>query len=134
MTEFYKQFFCEMNQNYSLIIEDDGRVAYAYLLFCEEIIGDLWLYNQENTPILSDWSDPDSMPFLNPQEFVLKNIAPILSEDNLSVGWKEIKDEEFEVLIYIHGELIGKIKPEANPGFSTLVTKDGPLAKKMIDA
>lgn len=70
MTEFYKQFFCKTNQSYSLIIEDDGRVAYAYLLLNEEIIGDLWLYNQEETPSFSDWSNPDNMPFLNSQQFV----------------------------------------------------------------
>jgi len=133
MSKFYRQFFCGQNQNYSLIIEDDGRVAYGYLLFCEEIIGDLWLYNQDKTPTVSDWSDSDSMPFLNPQEFVLRNVVPILSEDDLKISWKEIKDEEFEVLIYIHGELIGSIEPEATPGFSNVVIKDGPLAKKMIN-
>lgn len=132
MTEFYKQFFCETNQSYSLIIEDDGRVAYAYLLLNEEIIGDLWLYNQEETPTVSDWSNPDNMPFLNSQQFILRNIEPILNEDNLDLAWKETKENEFEVLIHIHGELIGRIELGATPGWSAVVAKDGPLAKKMF--
>lgn len=50
----------------------------------------------------------------------------------MDLDWKETGEEEFEVLIYIHGELIGRIEPGATPGWSTVVAKDGPLAKKMF--
>ena len=32
MSEFFDQVFCESNKEFSLIVEDNGKVAYAYLL------------------------------------------------------------------------------------------------------
>jgi len=53
----------------SVMLEDDGRVAYAYLLQDGKVVGDVWLYNVVETPERVDWKDRSQMPFLNPKRF-----------------------------------------------------------------
>jgi hypothetical protein len=36
-----------------VVLEDDGRVAYAYLLERDAIVADVWLYNIGEDPV--DW-------------------------------------------------------------------------------
>ncbi len=40
---------------FALLIEDDDKVCYAYLLNEERIVGDIWLYNNVTTPRESEW-------------------------------------------------------------------------------
>ncbi|MEQ9168891.1 MAG: hypothetical protein RLO12_21715 [Fulvivirga sp.] len=130
MSEFYNQFFCKEDERYSLIIEDDGRVCYGYLLYKEQIVGDLWLYNQASTPEITDWSNRNQMPFLNSNEFVLNNILPIVESSAVSLNWELFDEKLLNVKICVDGNEIGVLKPGARPGWSKLVKKDGPLAKK----
>lgn len=53
----------------SVVIEDDGRVAYAYLQQHGEIVADVWLYNVVATPDEVTWTDATPMPFLNPRRY-----------------------------------------------------------------
>ncbi len=131
MSEFYKQYVCPYDKHYSLLIEDDGRVSYAYLLKDSSIISDVWLYNQQETPNNTNWADRDKMPFLNPKEFILieKIVLPIESDSDVKLDWK-YRDELKEVDVFIRGERIAVLKPNLCPSFSLLVCKDGPLAKK----
>ena len=129
MSEFFKQYFCPYDKNYSLIVEDDGRVSYAYLLNEDNIISDVWLYNQEKTPNEVNWEDPNNMPFLNPQEYVLDDATiPIKDDSDIEISWVYQNDLK-EVKIYIRGRLTAILSPNLFPGFSLLVCKDGPLAQ-----
>jgi len=128
MREFYDQIFSQQNDCYSVVIEDDGKVAYAYLLKEEHIIGDVWLYNQAETPADPDWTDKESLPFLNGQEFVRDNITPILNVDEVRVEWTDDL-EVGGVLLYIRDQFTAKLTINSKPGWSTNVTKDGPLAR-----
>ena len=131
MSEFYKQEFCEANQKYSVIIEDDDRVAYAYLLCEREIIGDVWLYNKISTPATANWKDFNEIPFLNPKEFEYEKIAPILINDKLDIEWELTPEMDLlRAKIYIRLKLIAILAPNFKPGWSCIVTKDGPLALK----
>jgi len=128
MTEFYKQFFYEDNVEYSIVIDDDGEVAYAYLYKNSDIVGDVWLYNQASTPLIAIWEEKN-LPFLNPQEFIKDVIPPIRNEDEIAITWTHLSNNEFEhVLIYIRNKLIAKISVGSTPGWSTCVAKSGPLA------
>ena len=49
MAEFFDQFFYNETDKHSLIIDDNGKVSYAYLLAGEEIIADVWLRIQNRT-------------------------------------------------------------------------------------
>lgn len=129
MSEFFHQFHCHDNEEYSVIIEDDELVAYAYLYKGESIVGDIWLYNQALAPVTVEWNKED-MPFLNPLEFVKNNIDPITDKNEIVLKWVLKKDNEVDyVLIKIRQQLIAKLSEGATPGWSTCVIKDGPLAR-----
>jgi hypothetical protein len=130
MSTFTTQIPCEFDHHYSVLIKDDSRVAYAYLYEGEDIIGDVWLYNQQEPPAISFWRDEDA-PFLNPKEYLLKDAAikPIQSASEVRCEWTESKDDGLiEVGIYIRDKFIAAVASGSKPGWSVLVAKDGPLA------
>jgi len=129
MSEFYLQVHCEFDRYYSIIIEDDSRVAYAYMYWGEDIIGDVWLYNQSQTPKKTLWVE-ENMPFLNPAEYLKANIniPPITKANEVGCEWTESPDGVIEVEILIRGQFIAGIAAGSKPGWSALVVKDGPLA------
>lgn len=136
MNKFFRQFSCKGNNKYSVVIEDDGRVCYAYLMEHNNIIGDVWLYNSAQTPPIINWSDKNELPFLNPAEFVDvgKMPAPPAGPSTVEIEWQMSGNAGVnEVTIYIQGRMIAKIKPGSKPGWSTVVRKDGPLAKKVVE-
>ena len=132
---FFDQVICHFNNMYSVIIEDDERVCYAYLLKEEEIIGDVWLYNTIKAPKAVDWSLKTELPFLNPSEYVRhskeKNV--IKDRQDVKIEWIMSNDLIEEANIYIKEKLTAKLKPGYNPGWSANVLKDGPLAKVLIE-
>jgi hypothetical protein len=130
MSTISLKVYCEFDPHYSVLIKDDGRVAYAYLYEEEDIIGDVWLYNQQQAPAISFWR-PEDMPFLNPTEYLAKDAAikPIAAESEVRCEWTESKDDGLiEVGIYIRDKFIASVASGAKPGWSVLVAKDGPLA------
>lgn len=130
MSTFLQQIPCEFDDNYSVLIEDDGRVAYAYLLEYGDVIGDVWLYNQEAAPMDSNWANQSS-PYLNPTEYLDKDaaIAPIKNEKEVRCEWTEsLNDGSIEVGIWLRDKFIAQVNAGSKPGWSVLVVKDGPLA------
>ena len=122
--------YCEFDSHYSVAIEDDGRVAYAHLYEGEDIVGDVWLYNQQEPPATSFWL-PEDMPFLNPKQYLAKDasIKPIANEQEIRWEWTESKDDgTIEVGIYIRDKFIASVAVGSKPGWSVLVARDGPLA------
>ena len=43
---------------FTLTVDDDGKVAYAYLKKEKKILGDVWLYNRCPAPDEKEWQDP----------------------------------------------------------------------------
>ncbi|MFD0751216.1 hypothetical protein ACFQZS_13780 [Mucilaginibacter calamicampi] len=130
MCTFSLRNYCEFDGHYSVRIEDNSRVAYAYLYEGEDIVGDVWLYNQIEPPQTSFWL-PEDMPFLNPKEYLLPDAAikPITDESQIRCEWTESKDDGLiEVGLYIRDKFIASVAVGAKPGWSVLVAKDGPLA------
>lgn len=132
MSEFYDQIFCESNPEYSIVVKDDGRVAYAYLLENNNIIGDIWLYNPKPVPVAADWQNKDEMPFLNPIVFVKDEISPITDSRQVDVKWVLFNNSVLDnVTTYVDNRLIAKLSINSMPGWSALVSKDRPLAQVM---
>jgi hypothetical protein len=127
---FHAQLLDEQT-GYSVVIDDDGEKAYAYLLDAAEVIvGDVWLYNCGQAPKENDWSDPAKLPFSNPAEFVSDvNFDPIANASEVSIQWKQHPGRPFEVLLSLRGELFAILQHGVKPGWSRLAIKDGPLAK-----
>jgi hypothetical protein len=134
MKEFFHQFICPDRNEYSLIIEDDAKVCYAYLMSEEKIVGDVWLYNTATTPASVDWKNKDDMPFLNPSKYVDENkvISPISNSDQVELRWNMQQNELINVEILLGKRVVAKLAPGSKPGWSVAVSKDGPLAKCMI--
>ncbi len=113
----------------SVLIEDDDKVCYAYLLRGKRIVGDIWLYNIAPTPNEAEWHSKENLPFLNPEEFVKENLEPFDAWSPVEVTWDF--SEEIVANIFLASRLIAKLKEGSCPGWSSLVTKDGPLARKI---
>lgn len=113
--------------DYSAVFEDDGRVAYAYLLKGGDIIADVWLYNHGEPPDEPEWEDPTRMPFANPNGFASpKPFNPITDASDISFKWNAGNPPT--VKIFIRGEPFAKLIPGSKPGWSKLAIRDGPLA------
>jgi len=114
---------------FAVYIEDDDKVCYAYLWKEKKIVGDIWLYNSAPTPSEPEWNNKENLPFLNPAEFVKENLKPFSASSPVEVTWDF--GEEIVANIYLASRLIAKLKEGSFPGWSGLVTKNGPLASKL---
>lgn len=114
------------------IFEDNGRVAYAYLLVNGKIEGDVWLYNRGEAPKEPEWNNRDLAPYRNPAEFALSLEHPADSESDIEIEWDHQNEEHPQVKIYVRRKLLGVLKMGTKPGWSKLAKKDGPLAKVLL--
>jgi len=130
---FYQTFFKE-DKNYSVVIEDNGQVAYAYLLKDGNIVSDVWLYNQIKTPEISDWPNKESLPFLNSKEYTFNDgfIRSIQSREDFEVIWENIA-EQIIVRIIILGKIKVQMDSNEKIGLSNNIFKTGPLARKFSE-
>jgi hypothetical protein len=113
--------------NLAVVLEDDGKVAYAYLLEDEAVVSDVWLYNVAEAPALVDWNDPDGPPFLNPREFCRDEQIPRLGQSSaVRCTWLDRSVE-----IVIDGVLVARLQPGTKPGWSRLAARPGPLAQPL---
>jgi hypothetical protein len=124
------------NDCYLVTIEDDGKVAYAYLHDRSEeecIIGDVWLYNSGETPDAPEWKDPNNLPFSNPRGYALDNdLGPILRPGDVKVVWETLGAECIAHVV-IHQTPWAILKPNSKPGWCRLAAKSGPLATPLVD-
>nr|WP_294943609.1 hypothetical protein [uncultured Mucilaginibacter sp.] len=129
MPEFYLNLPCPFDDAYAVVVEDNGRVAYAYLLFYEDIVSDVWLYNNALTPAGS-FINTDEIPALNPADYIKKDtmITPISEEGQVYCDWDESDDDGIEVGVTLRGKFIAELRHGAKPGWNVIVAKDGPLA------
>jgi hypothetical protein len=113
----------------ALLLEDDGRVAYAYLLEDERIVGDVWLYNVGETPDRVDWSDRDAMPFQNPRAFCAPDRMDRLTpESKVTCEWFGDR-----VQLMLDRELVAVLVVGAKPGWSRFAVQPGPLARPISE-
>ena len=117
----------EPNGRRAIVLEDDGRVAYAYLLEGDEIVGDVWLYNVAPTPETVNWRDRASTPFLNPRKYCAEESVPQLRGDStVSCQWSEEGAE-----VTIDGVRMARLVRGSKPGWSRLAASPGPLARPL---
>lgn len=128
---FFKQFFSPNHNGISIIVEDDLRVSYAYLLHNEDIVSDVWLFNILPAPDYVDWKDISQMPFLNPITYLEENqeITRIGDESEITISWPE-NSQAGIYEITVKGLKLAALKYRCFPGWSSAVKKDGPLALK----
>lgn len=110
----------------SVVVEDNGKVAYAYWLDGAAITGDVWLYNCIASPAAPEWTDPEKMPFLNPANYSKEGgFSPLRKDDEVSVRWS---DDGKRAVIYLRQQEFAIVGSHIRPGWCWLAKKDGPLA------
>ena len=113
-----------------VVVEDNGRVAYAYLLVRQEIVSDVWLYNVAPTPRIPPWASEEgreNMPFLNPEPYVLEERGIGRAKaGNVLCRWGQNA-----VDIEIDGIWAARLQQGVRPGWSYLAGRDGPLALRL---
>lgn len=112
----------------SVVLEDDGTVAYAYLLDGGAVVGDVWLYNVGEDPININWQNQSSaIPFCNPKKYCTAEVLPRLQPDSeVACAWFANG-----VRISIMGLLWAQLEPGSKPGWSRKARIAGPLAKPL---
>ncbi|NJL75158.1 MAG: hypothetical protein HC892_09105 [Saprospiraceae bacterium] len=129
---YFNQFFCEDDNSYSVIVEDDIEVAYAYLMRDNQIISDVWLYNNNGTPDKVDWSDVSLMPFKNPKNYINESMMmEKIDSYDFVVEWTQNGDA-ITAKVYIRGLALAYLNNCSKIGWSYAVSKNGPLAKKLF--
>jgi hypothetical protein len=115
---------------HSVDIEDDGRVAYAYLRQGKEIIADVWLYNVAPAPEKAEWKDRTKAPFLNPARFVKPGaVVRVARAADLRARWTMDGPQSIVEVAILHLDtLIAVMRPGSKPGWSKWALRDGPLA------
>ena len=117
----------------AVVLEDNGRVAYAYLLDATgAICGDVWLYNRCPAPLEPEWGDCDRAPYANPIAFVDQAMAFSLPDSaaDIVVEWSQ-RGCDLVACIFLSQTLLAKLMQGSKPGWSRLAVKDGPLALKL---
>jgi hypothetical protein len=119
---------------YAAVFEDDGQVAYGYMVIDKTIVSDVWLYNSANTPVTPPWRDgPEGLPFCNPTDFAgVDRFEPVKDDEDISFLWVYGPDKvPIAVEFWIRGKRHGRVTTDSKPGWCVLATKDGPLARKL---
>ncbi len=123
--------FISEESGYSVAFEDDGRVAYAYLLDpIGEIVSEVWLYNRGAAPAEPEWHRRELAPFANPSGYCVPHdeFRPVHDIADVGVEWGTADDGTVKADIYIRNELFAIVSEGVEPGWSRFALKDGPLA------
>lgn len=119
---------------YSVVIDIDSLVAYAYLLHHEAVISDVWLFNVGDAPAFPEWSQPENAPFRNPIGFASARPVPAqLRPTDVSVQWRYMDGRLLAARILIAGVVAAQLAPNAKPGWSVWALRNGPLARTLGD-
>lgn len=120
--------------DHSVWVEDDGETAYAYLARGDEgFVGDVWLYNRVDAPIVPPWRTGAQGPFVNAAAYVRADIAvePVESADEVTVTWGRSEGLGTVARIHLHGLLHAIVRTDVRPGWCALAKADGPLARRL---
>jgi hypothetical protein len=111
------------------IFEDDGRVAYAYLLNpAKKIVSDVWLYNVGPAPE-SHAGERRGEPVRNLAKFASSDDFEPVVDGEVSFEWTSRPEGEAEVSVFLRGERFARLESTSKPGWSRLAKKDGPVAR-----
>jgi hypothetical protein len=119
---------------HSAVFEDDGRVAYAYLLDGDEIVADVWLYNCVAAPEQPEWRDPSKAPFLNPRGFAsTEQFPPVADESEVAFSWSHETEGQTALRLFIRGDYHARLVHGSKPGWCKLAARNGPLASVLME-
>lgn len=118
---------------FRLRLDDDGKVAYAYFIRGDAIVGDVWVYNRRPVPDRSEWNDPQNLPFANLPELTTEegSFEMAVPLDDIAIEWRYV-GEQPRAFVYLYGTLVASVGENEKPGYCRFAAKDGPLAKVLV--
>ena len=129
--------FDDEDSAYSVVVEDDDRVAYAYIYDREAggdsppIVADVWLYNVAAPP--DSWARPtrpDEAP-LNPSPYVSEELAVRLEEAREVVARWHSSDDARLVDVLADGVVYARLSAGSKPGWSRFAAAESPVARPL---
>jgi hypothetical protein len=122
--------FVSPGGEFRLRFDDDGKVAYAYLIKGDTIVGDVWLYNRCSAPDQSEWENPENLPFANLPEFtsVDGHFELAVQMGDILVNW-QYTGKQARAFVFLNGALVASVGEGEKPGYCRFALKDGPCAK-----
>lgn len=119
---------------FAVVLDDDGKAAYAYLHENDKIVSDVWLYNCDRR-VQADWSDRKQLPFANKEEYVEHDVTVPRLVDGIAIdlNWKLEGDRVVSVDICIVSQHVARLAPNKRPGWSLGARKAGPLARPLSE-
>lgn len=113
--------------NLNLVIEDDGQVAYAYLLKDGKPASVVWLYNRAPEPEKLERPEEPG-PIVNPKPFVAEMDFELPAHEyQFEIDWPTPES----VAISIHDRLHATLNTKEAFGRCVLASRDGPVAKSL---
>ena len=127
-----------LESDYSVIVEGDGRVAYAYFITMpsQKILSHVWLYNIGPDLPGEEEVEVRGRPSRNPAEYILPDIPPgAQSEEEIEITfWYDKPGGEFQCAdVSIRGIHWATLAPSLEPGLCRFAAKDNDLAGTLID-
>lgn len=128
--EFFNQYFCDFNLQYSVIIEATGDVVFAYLLKDSTIISDVWVGNQNEQ---TEHGMSNELPCPLPVKYMVMPNETIKVFEPDSVEWSDTSAENIEVRICFNTpvQTVIVMNERSSIGWSNKVKIESPLAKKL---
>lgn len=113
----------------AVVIEDDGRVAYAYLVKARKIVAAVWLYNRCECDE-AEWTGERPPPFANSKRYTIgEAVAPIAGAHEVDVDWGERPAPRAS--IRIRGQLWATLNEGDRPGRRRLAKRASPIARPL---
>lgn len=114
-----------------VVVEDDGRVAWAFLLRGEVVESEVWLYNVAPAPeALARPVGASGGRRLNPRDLCRTPPPPRIADERKVTARWEVEGGAVKGATVLHaGAPLARLAPGARPGWSAGAAKDGPLAK-----
>jgi len=117
----------------SALFEDNGDVAYCYILVDGTFRSDVWVYNRKPAPLGEPWKEGVEPPYLNPAGYALEMEALPSSAADVSIEWRTKAHDSPVALVKIGGRLSATVSAHCKPGCARLARRPGPLAKMLVE-
>lgn len=116
----------------TVLVEDDGVVAYAYYVVEEELVGSVWLYNHGEPPTENQDEDrlAHGLPPRNTSKYTKAVFTPLADEEEVDVEFRQ-DGKLREAVIMIRGQVHAILAEDEDPGRCVLATSVGPLAQPL---
>jgi hypothetical protein len=125
---FFLTFSDPSGSSMMVVIEEDEKTCYAYLLEGEEIVGNVWLYNRREASVTPEWELPNAkqyIPFSNPRSHINHEGPAVSTSDHVCVYWNGNV-----AAVYLNGKNLHAILHRGDfPGKCIYAAAAGPLAK-----